>query len=199
MIFDYKTAKKDFLAAKFKGCKRFFEAHNDVLEQAYCELIMDNLKKAKELFESIEKQDIRAHWGLVMLEFIKGQVTKYPTYFELRNFLEIDLHILITYCKGDYVEKIVRYADFMFTINPETYKSIGRVFLNNGLKPQAMFFLKRAKDRFYNDPELHYIFAQVYYEDGDINVCKSSLNTCLSILPKYAPAVALLNKIESDV
>lgn len=195
MISDYKTAKKDFLAAKFRGCRKFFGSHNYKLEEGYCEIMLDNLKKAREIFESIEKQDMRAHWALVMLDFINGCVSRYPTYFELRNFLEIDLNILITYYKGDYVEKIVRYADFMFTINPEVHKFIGRVFLNNGLKPQAMFFFTRARDNFYQDPELHYILAEIYKEENNIPECKKALLTCLEILPGYAPAKTMLGKI----
>ena len=195
MILDYKTAKTNFLSAKIQGCRKFFEFHRDKLEQAYCEIILDNLKGARKIFEELEEKDIRAHWGLVILDFIKGTVSRYPTYFELRNFLEIDINLLIMYCKGDYVEKIVRYADFMFTINPEVYKFIGRVFLNNEMKIQAMFFLKRAKDRFFQDPELHYIMAEVYYKDEDYDICKKALNTCLEVLPDYAPAVALLKKI----
>lgn len=192
MILDYKTAKTNFLSAKIQGCRKFFEFHRDKLEQGYCEIIFDNLKGARKIFEELESSDIRAHWGLVILDFIKGTVSRYPTYFELRNFLEIDINLLIMYCKGDYVEKIVRYADFMFTINPEVYKFIGRVFLNNGMKIQAMFFLKRAKDRFYQDPELHYIMAEVYYNDKDYELCKKALTTCLEVLPDYAPAVALM-------
>lgn len=195
MILDYKTAKTNFLTAKIQGCRKFFEFHRDKLEQAYCEIIFDNLKGARKIFEELEDKDIRAHWGLVMLDFIKGTVSRYPTYFELRNFLEIDINLLIMYCKGDYVEKIVRYADFMFTINPEVYKFIGRVFLNNGMKIQAMFFLKRAKDRFYQDPELHYIMAEVYYYDEDFDLCKKALTTCIEVLPNYAPAVALMKKL----
>ena len=195
MILDYKTAKTNFLSAKIQGCRKFFEFHRDKLEQAYCEIIFDNLKGARKIFEELEPADIRAHWGLVILGFIKGTASKYPTYFELRNFLEIDINLLIMYCKGDYVEKIVRYADFMFTINPEVYKFIGRVFLNNEMKIQAMFFLKRAKDRFYQDPELHYIMAEVYYKDNDYDLCKNALKTCLEVLPDYAPAVALLKKL----
>lgn len=195
MNLNYETAKKDFLATKIKGCKKFFELNNYKLEQAYCEIILDNLKKAKSIFDEISENDVRAHWGQIIIGFIKGQITEYPTYFELRNFLEIDLNILINYCKGNYVEKIVRYADFMYTINPETHKFIGRVFLNNGMKPQAMFFFKRAKDFFYKDPELHYILAEIYYNDGDKNLCKKSLETCLEILPKYGPATTLLKEL----
>ena len=188
-------AKKNFLAARFKGCKKFFENHNYKLELAYCEIILDNLKNAYDIFKSLEDTDLRAHWGLVMIEFINGCVARYPTYFELRNFLEIDLNILINYCKGDYVEKIVRYADFMFTINPEVYKFIGRVFLTNGLKPQALFFLNKARDNFYQDPELHYIFAQIFREENNIQQCEKALLACLDILPGYAPAKVLLEEI----
>lgn len=195
MITGYSKAKKNFLSANLRGCKDFFKTHDYKLEQAYCEIILDNLKSAYEIFKFLEDSDLRAHWGLVMLEFINGCVSRYPTYFELRNFLEIDLNILITYCKGDYVEKIVRYADFMFTINPEVYKFIGRVFLNNDLKPQALFFLNRAKDNFYQDPELHYIFAEILAQDGNFEQCRKALLTCLDILPGYAPAKALLFKI----
>lgn len=192
---EYIINKKNFLTAKIKGCKKFFELNNYKLEQAYCEIVLDNLKGARKIFEEIQDSDTRARWGLVMLDFIKGTVSAYPTYFELRNFLEIDLNILITYYKGDYVEKIVRYADFMYTINPEVHKFIGRVFLKNDMKTQAMFFLKRAKDYFYHDPELHYILAEVYFEDGDFELAKKSLETCLEILPEYAPAATLLKQI----
>ena len=197
MISNYEKAKKNFLSAKIQGCRKFFEFNNYKLEQAYCEIMFDNITKAKQIFEELEKQDVRAHWGLVMLECIKGTISRYPTYFELRNFLEIDINMLITYSKGNYVEKIVRYADFMFTINPEVHKFIGRVFLNNNMKPQAMFFLKRAKDNFYHDPELHCMLANVYKSDGDFALAKKSAETCLEILPNYAPAKALLEEITS--
>ena len=196
---EYLINKKNFLTAKIKGCKKFFELNNYKLEQAYCEIILDNLKGARKIFKELQDSDTRARWGLVMLDFIKGTVSIYPTYFELRNFLEIDLNILIMYYKGDYVEKIVRYADFMYTINPEVHKFIGRVFLKNELKTQAMFFLKRAKDYFYHDPELHYILAEVYFEDGDFKLAKKALETCLEILPQYAPATALLKEVSLKV
>jgi len=83
----------------------------------------------------------------------------------------------------------------MFTINPETHKFIGRAFLNNNMKPQAMFFLKRAKDYFYHDPELHFMLAAIYRDENEIELAKNSAETCLEILPNYAPAKALLKEI----
>ena len=109
------------------------------------------------------------------------------------EILEIDLNILINYCKGDYVEKIVRYADYMFTINPEVHKFIGRVFWNNDLKEQALFFLHRAKDYFFHDPELHFLIALTCLDSDDIGGAIKSLEDCITILPGYFPAQNLLN------
>jgi len=194
-MLDYKTAKDNFLNIKIQGCKKFFASHNHKLEQAYSEIIFDDLHKAKKLFEELKDEDMRAHWGLVLIGFIRGKVSEVPTYLELRNFLEIDLNILINYAKGNYVEKIVRYANYMYTINPESYKFIGRVFLNNGLKPQALFFLQLAKDYFYQDPELHYMLAEMYFKDKNFEQAKRYSQSCLQVLPEYAPAVSLLRKI----
>ncbi|MFR1672575.1 MAG: tetratricopeptide repeat protein [Candidatus Gastranaerophilaceae bacterium] len=197
MILDYEYAKNKLLASDIDGCQQFFEKKGYILEAAYCELLNENLLKAKALFQTILEQDIRAHWGLFIISLIEGNAQECPSYFEIRNFLEIDLNLLIEYYKGEYVEKIIRYTDYMFTINPEVYKFIGRVFWNNDLKEQAMFFLDKAKYYFYHDPELHYLLAYVYMSSGErINALKC-LNDCLMVLPNYYPAVNLLNKLKN--
>ena len=196
MDLEYKNVKEKLLTSLDENCQQFFVKNNCVLENAYYELLSDNLEKAKNLFNSIKDNDIRAHWASFMISLIESNVKEYPSYFELRNFLKIDLNILIHYFKGDYVEKIVRYADFMFTINPEVHKFIGRVFYNNDFKEQSMFFLDRAKSYFYHDPELHYLLAYIYFNDGDDVKARKSLNDCLFILPKYFPARTMLDKIE---
>jgi len=199
MTLNYQIAKEKMLSSSLDDeCLDFFEKNDYKLEAAYCYLFEDNLKKAKEYFESLSDSDIRAKWGFFLVNLIEGKVYEYPTYFELRNFLEIDINLLISYYKGDYVEKIAGYADFLFTINPEVNKFIGRVFWNNDLKPQAMFFLDRAKSYFYKDPELHYLLASIYYRENNIEKAEQAANDCLNILPNYYPAVNLLQKINRN-
>ena len=195
MDLTYKNAKKQLLIDLDLSCQQFFLENSFVLENAYCEILNENLEKAKELLAKIKDNNIRAHWLLIMISFIEGAVIEYPTYFELRNFLEIDLNLLIKYCKGTYVENIIRYSDYMFTINPEVHKFIGRVLYNNDLKEQAMFFLKKAKDYFYNDPELHFLLAYIYFENKDFVSAGKSINNCLCVLPEYYPAINLRNKL----
>ncbi len=196
MTVEYEQVKKNFLSGRIKGCRAFFEQNKYYTEAGYCYIILDKLEKAQQMFEYAVKYDIRAHWGLFLLQLLSGKISRQPTYFEVRNFLEIDLNILILYCKGDYVERIIKYADFMAFYNPECYKFIGRAFWANDLIPAAMFFLRRAKDKLYNDPELHYLLAYIYYsKENDMAKSIKALETCLNILPKYAPASKLLKLI----
>ena len=189
MVINYNTAKEKLLVSLDKESQQFFVKNGCILENAYYELLSDNIVKAKNLFEAAKNNDIRAHWGYFMISLIQQDISCHPSYFELRNFLEIDLNILIHYYKGEYVENIVRYADFMFTINPEVHKFIGRVFYNNNLQEQALFFLDRAKSYFYHDPELHYLLAYIYYNKNDIKEAEKYLNACLTILPGYYPCL----------
>lgn len=191
----YEKEKEKLLTNLDKDCQQFFITKGYPLESGYSALIQEDLEQAKVIFKTINDRDIRANWALFMISLIEGNVKFYPSYFELRNFLEIDLNILMHYFKGDYVEKIIRYADFMFTINPEVHKFIGRVLYNNGYEEQAMFFLNRAKNYFYTDPELHFLLADIYYKKNDLEKAKNSLQDCLNILPQYFPATNLMKKI----
>lgn len=196
MTMNYEEVKKDFLSGKIKGCKTYFENNKYYVEAGYCCIVLDELDKAKELFQKVQEVDTRAKWGFILLQMIKGDILTFPTYFQIRNFLELDLSILILYCKGEYVEKIIRYADFMAYYNPECYKFIGRAFWANNLMSAAMFFLRRAKDKFYQDPELHYLLAYIFYNnDRNIDLAKKALGACLGILPEYAPAKKLYAQI----
>ena len=191
----YLQYKTEFLSGNKKNCKEFFEKNKYYLESGYFYIIEDNLEKAQKCFEKLSDIDPRANWGIFLCQMLNQKPQRYPTYFEIKNFLEIDLNILIKYYKGDYIDKIIKYADFMANFNLEVYKYIGRVFWANDLMPISMFFLNRAKDRFYNDPELHYLLAYIYYNSNNLEQSKKYIQSCLSILPEYAPTVALKNKM----
>lgn len=195
---DYKKTVNKLLASDINGCRQFFMNNGYTLEEAYCNILEDNLAEAKRLFFSIEDKDIRAKWGVFLCGLISGKIEGYPSYFALRNFLEIDLNLLTMYYKGEYVENIVKYADWLYTINPEVHKFIGRVFLNNHLEEYGMAFLLKAKDYFYNDPELHYLLAEQYFKQNNIPECKKAIENCLNVLPEYFPAIQLQKKLKKN-
>ena len=194
---DYKQAKKKLLANLDDECLQFFANSKYSLEYAYCLLLCDDLNGAERILKNIKDCDIRANWLDFLISLIRLSANGYPTYFELRNFLEIDLNILLHYYKGDYVENILRYSDSLYTINPEVYKFIGRVLYNNGYTEQSLYFLEKAKNYFYNDPELHYLIAYFHYNNNNYSETQKALDNCLNILPKYFPAIDMKNKLNN--
>jgi len=196
MTINYEKAKNKLLTFTLNSeCQSFFEKNNNILELAYCKLLTEQPEEANRLFKQILNQDQRAHWGSLLSTIFQNKLTPYPTYFEIRNYLEVDLNLLINYHKGDYVEEILNYADVFASVNPESHKYIGRVLYNNKLNSWAKFFLERAKNILYQDPELHVIIAELYLEEGNIEKSIKATNTCLSMLPNYFPALKLKQKL----
>lgn len=195
MILDsYIEAKQDFLSGDLSS-EDFFLQNNCLLEYGYCRLLAGDVKAANNAFSQIADRDFRADWAQKLTKFIRGQIVEFPSYFQIRNFLEIDLNLLIKAGQAQFVENIINCSDLFYSINPESYKFIARVMLNNNFVDVALFYLKKAKDKFYLDPEMHYMFANCYIKSGEIQKAKDSLNNCLTIMPGYYPAEKLLKKL----
>ena len=196
MLSTYEKEKNKMLTSALDdGCQRFFEKNNFLLELGYTKILTEQLNEAKSIFQSICEKDIRAKWALMLVNILLSEPA---IYFEIRNFLEIDLNLLILYEKGDYTQEIINYAEIFSSINPETYKYLGRVFWNNGLDSIGKFFLLKAKDTLYADPELHFLLANVYLKENNIEKTISALDTCISILPQYFPAIDMKRKLTQN-
>ncbi len=200
IINTYEEAKNKLLTFSLdEECQSFFEKNNYLLELAYCKIFTGKLEAAENLFALTLNENTRSKWGYKLSGILLNKPVQYPTYFELRNFLEIDLNLLINYQKGEYADEVLSYADSFFSVNPEVYKYIGRVFLKNGVYSYAKFFLERAKNYFYQDPELHVHLAEFAILEGRYESALKAVNACLEILPEYFPAIKLKRKLTKSV
>jgi len=196
MVFEsYLEAKNRFLIGDFVGAEIFFKQNNFILEYGYCKFFSGDFASAKVIFRTIASSDLRADWAEKLIQFVEGYVAFPPSFFQIRNFLEIDLNLLIQAKRPEFVENIINGADIFYSVNPESYKFIARVMMFNDYLSIAVHYLMKAKDKFYYDPEMHFMLAQCYIKTGEILLAKQSINVCLSILPNYIPAVALKNKL----
>lgn len=190
----YKDAKDKFLSGDF-SVEKIFQQNEYFLECGYCRLLLGDANGAKSAFTKVSNQDFRADWGEKLIQFIQGYVTHVPSYFQIRNFLEIDLNLLIKAGQPDFVESIINGADLFYSINPESYKFISRVMFFNDFADVALYYLNKAKDKFYYDPEMHFMMANCYLKKGEKHLARESLKNCLTILPEYFPARKLLIKL----
>ncbi len=143
-ITSYKEAKDLFLSMDY-SIEDYFKTNNYVLEYAYCKLLKGDAETAKNEFLKILNYDTRANWGYKLTQFIDGYVMNVPSYFQIRNFLEIDLNLLIKSKLPDFVENVINGADIFYSINPESYKFIARVMLYNNFDEIAFYYLKKVQ------------------------------------------------------
>ena len=167
------------------------------LEHAYYALVKDDLTTAEKIFKSMDSP--RALWGECLIQILKGYITLFPTYFQIRNFLEIDLDYFIKNEKIEYVESILGALEVLSNINHETYKYVARVMIENKLYKSAFTYLEKSKNIFYKDPEIHFLYAKFYIQVRDFYSAKYYLNECLRFIPDYYPAKMLLEELNSNL
>lgn len=177
----------------------FFTKNQDIefkpgsIEHAYFAILDENLISAQTILESLDSP--RAKWGKILVEILLGYIEHYPTYFEIRNFLEIDLDFLIKNEKISYVEQVLGSIKLLADINQESYKYVARVMFENKLFKACREYLEKSKDIFYNDPELHFLYAKYYIKTREYDKADFHLDECLNILPDYFPAKNLQREI----
>ncbi len=193
--------EQDILARIYLEEKNYSEAASIyqkigmLYEYGRCILLCGNTEETKHIWNSLSEDNPAVYWGRSLLEFIDLYVMHIPTFFQIRAFLEVDLDALLNAKLITYCENIVNGAHLLAQNNPESYKFIGRVFVNNKYFELAELFLKKAKDVCYVDPEVHFLLAKCYLNQKDVKRAKESLKTSMAKGYGYFPAKKLLKEI----
>ncbi len=181
----------------YKDCSDL-EIFPNSVEHAYLAILNEDLYKAHQIFSKLDSP--RSHWGDALVSILSdGWMTKRPTYFQIRNFMEIDTDFLLKNQKIDYVEQLLGALEIFSKINSQTYKFAARVMLENNLLQAAYTYMEEAKRIYYQDPELHYMLAKYFIERKNFEKAYFSVKECLNLLPDYYPALCLKQKIEENI
>lgn len=183
---NYQKFKTLLEQGDYLSCEDFFTKNNYPIEASYCNILKGDFTKAVELLASSD--NTRARWALGLIEYAQLEGKYSPSYFQLRNFLELDLQLLLNAQRADFIENVLRYVDYFSTINLECHKFVGRFLFNNDYDQLALIYLKKAKGTFFQDPELHMLLANYYLKIGDVGAAKKEVAETLIILPNYFPA-----------
>ena len=164
------------------------------IEHGYLAILDDDLDVAYKIFSELDSS--RALWGKVLINILIGYLPEFPTYFQIRNFFEIDLDFLLKNKKISYVEQMLGALDVLYSINQEIYKYTARVMYVNKLYSAALKYMNKSKKVFYNDAELHFMFAKYYLHVHDYENALFYTQECLKLIPEYYPAIILKEKID---
>ena len=192
---NYNEALQYLEQGEISACKDYFRDNGYKLEYGYTLMLSDNHDEAEKIFNMISS--LRADWALKLIPIMQGYLDNIPTYFQIRNFLEIDINLLFKASQKNYVEYILGAADSFQSVNTESYKFLGRVLLKNGYMNASKIFLDKSSDVCWRDPELQYLYVEYYLMNNDIaNACKA-VDNCLRVSPEYYPAISMQKKLKT--
>jgi len=183
---NYNTAKKNLELGIVSDNLEFFKNNGYNLEYGYSLILSGELSEAERVLRQIDS--LRADWAVKLIPFMRGHVQMMPSYFQIRNFLEIDVNLLIMAKQTESVSYVLGGADLFYSINCESYKYLARVLMNNSFFDIAKTYLDNARMKTYNDPELHFMYCQYFIHNKDFKNALVAINACLQILPEYYPA-----------
>lgn len=193
---DYKEAKECLVNLELDKCEDFFKENDYQLEYGYCELLRGNVNEARKIFTPIRDVDLRADWAYLLIQFMNNYIQFLPSYLQVRNFLEIDIGLLLKAGLSEAVENVINACDIFYQINQESYKFIARVMFNYNYPTIAKIFLKKGVERSYNDPELHFLYGNYHLLYKNELLARHEFETCLEVLPEYFPAKMMIEKLD---
>lgn len=193
-----KLAKAYLLKGDYLKSAQMYKSLNNKFLEGYANLLAGNFALTQQLWEDLEETSPIVAWGKSLMGFIKLHVVKYPTFFQIRNFLEVDLNALLVAGQKEYAENIMSGLNIFVEINPESYKYVARVLLNHKYCGIAIPLLQKSLDVYYKDPETHYMTAKSYLYLQDKTHAIKYLKTCLNFHPDYLPAKKMLNYLRTN-
>lgn len=182
--------------ADYDQAAQSFMEIQDYYQAGYSMMLKGDLAQTFELWKFLFTTRTN-HWALSLLGMVTVRLNAFPTFLQIRNHLEADIHHLIRAGQTQMAHNIVYYVDILGEINYEAYKFVGRGLLNADCTEQAGPFLQKGQQVLPNDPEIYYHLGQYYAALGQYDEAQVVLKQCLMMSPVYVPAKDMLARISA--
>ena len=192
---EYTTALNLFNESKYAEAAKLFDELGFLYESGYGEFAQGNLDKAKYIWKASKIDSPAIEWGNCIIQLINRTIPIKISYFQIRNFLERDLDVLLCSDLMDYADRVLSAEKILFKYNPETYKFMGRGLMAFGFFDLAYEFLLKAQNVCYTDVEVQFLIAQYFICKLDRESGAAVLKKLIKNAPDYYPAQKLLESI----
>lgn len=185
-----------FYNHKFSEAGLLFGELNKLTEYGYCRLYQGDKVSADSIWFSLEDESPLIMWAKALSGYLDNVKRREPTFFQIRNFYEIDLDRFLSLQMTNYAENLINSIQYFADVNLELYKFTARVLFNHEYYSLSERFIDAAKRNVFEDPEIHYIEAELRLKQNQKLSAIKSLSTILEIEPEYYPAKRLLKTLK---
>jgi len=184
-------AESLYLQKKFSEAAKIYHELGKFAEEGYCHFYDGNKSLADTVWISPLIQ-----WAKLFSGYIERKRNGFPTFFQIRNFYENDLDMLLLNGFEDYAENLIDSIQFFEDINPEIYKFTARALYNHKYYDFADKFLSVAKKYGEEDSELYVLDAKNNIAQKRYYSAVKSLEKSLDISKDYCPAKILFENVK---
>ena len=184
-----KTARQFFNQKKYSEAFEIFsKIENCYYESGLCSLLLKDKKQAYNFWNKNKKNCLACDFGIKILSLIDLKITKKPTFFQTRAFLEVYLNLFLENDFVDWAQNLVSSSEILYQSNPESYKFIARALFSNGYFDLAIYFCKKTLKLHYFDPEAFLIYSQCEFLLGNLGEALDLINKVNRMVDDYFPA-----------
>ena len=176
----------------------YFNKSQSIYGCCYCKFLMGNISETKKLLNMIKGSSPLANWLICLIDIIENSYNEIPTYFQIRNFYEQDLNMILKYKNIEYFNKLIAANNYLEHFNKEIYKYTGKVLLYNAEYEKAKQFLLKSLDIFFKDSETHFLLGELYEKKGNLKEAKREYKIANEVNNGYFPAIKKLKDLGSN-
>jgi tetratricopeptide (TPR) repeat protein len=187
----------DLAALAYRQQRRFDLAYQIYLREenpflaGYCLLLAGEVNSIGQYWTPLLERRPN-HWCATLWGLVTGRLMLWPTFLQIRNFLEADIASLIHAQQFLMLENLLTVGENLVQINMETPKYMGRAMMNAGWLDRAEPYFMQAQKLLPQDPEIYFHLAQLRQRQGQTEELPLLLKQCLMIIPGYVPAKKML-------
>ena len=185
---------------KFDLAKNAYQNANHREGLAFTLIMMKDLKSAKSTLNQTGSSPASL-WCEFLAELFSGSkpLKKWPSFLEIRQFMEFTVHCLLIYNNNECIQLLLANIKKLLDINQDAEKLIGYAYFHFGMPEQAIKLLKGSLKKYQFDGEVYYKLGQIYYLQNDLYEALSMLNNAQLLLPDHYATQVLLEKVKSKL
>lgn len=182
---------------KFYLAKSAYIRAKDLAGAAYVSVVSGKIDEAKEILRNTKPSPV-ASWSRFLVDLFSGSVIikKWPTYLQIRHFLEITVNYLLIQQNRHHINMLLTKVDKLSEINMDAEKLIGYAFYHYGDVENAIKILNNAASRNQYDGEIYYYLGQIYFNESEYSNALMMLENAKLIMPNHNPTLQLQEKIQ---
>ncbi len=184
---------------KFKLAANTYLMTDNPAGTAFSYVLLKEIDKAKQILATTPDSPAK-FWCQYLCELFSGHSVKnYPSFLEIRHFLEVTVYLLLRSNNQPYINLIIKNLKKLLDINVDSEKLVGYAYFHFGDLNNAELLLKNSVKRSAYDGEVFFMLGKLYLQKGLVSNALSMLENSSLLLPEHYPTQELLKKVKSMI